>query len=207
MKTNRIQPRSHPAGRQASLPARIFAVALAVLATGPLAASNVFIRISDVPTGESTDTTFTGVDGWNELGSCNWEVTAASNWTSGGGAQVGKPNPGTFQISRHVDSASGPILKDITTGKAATKVEIAVRAPGAPTGTAAEQTYLRYEFSGVYFTSVGQSDTDGDRALETVKFVYKEITVGYKPTDPTTGALGPESAIKWNIPAGTVTGP
>ena len=207
MRTNWMQHQSHPAGRQASLPARIFALALAVLASGPLDASNVFIRISDVPTGESTDATFTGVDGWNELGSCNWEVTAASNWVSGGGAQVGKPSPGAFQISRHVDTASASILQDITTGKAATKVEIAVRAPGAPPGTATEQTYLRYEFAGVYFTSVGQSDVDGDRALETVKFVYKEITVGYKPTDPATGALGPESAIKWNIPAGTVAGP
>ena len=58
-------------------------------------ANNAFISFFDKADGESIQK---GKEKWIEINSWNWEVQAESSWTKGGGASVGKPNPGKISF-------------------------------------------------------------------------------------------------------------
>ena len=54
-------------------------------------AVNAFITFFDKADGESTQK---GKKNWVEIQAWDWEIEAETSWTKGGGASVGKPNPG-----------------------------------------------------------------------------------------------------------------
>jgi type VI secretion system secreted protein Hcp len=173
-------------------------------AAASVRSAEMFIKWGTAP-GESRDVTFPASDGWNELLSCSWNVDAVTSWTAGGGASVGKPNPGPFLITKKVDAASPTFLSMIATGKAAPSAEIVVRDPSRVLGKDAQTPYLRYEFTGAFVTSISPSTSAGDTtATETVSFVFKTVKMTYRPISAS-GALGTPIVVSWDIPAGTAT--
>ncbi len=58
-------------------------------------ANNSFLSFFDRAEGESIQKgkeKWVGIQGWD------WEVQAETSWTKGGGASVGKPNPGELRF-------------------------------------------------------------------------------------------------------------
>ena len=84
-------------------------------------ATNSFINFFDKAEGESTQK---GMEKWVEIQGWDWDVEAESSWTKGGGASVGKPNPGKLNFQHFYDTASNVILGYICTGKAFPKIEL-----------------------------------------------------------------------------------
>ena len=163
------------------------------------AAPKVFLTFFDQADGESV---VKGKEKWVELDSVAFGIEAETSWTKGGGASVGKPNPGKLIIEKYLDTASNVIYGYICTGKAFPKIEIQVQ---KTTVAPAPETYLTFTLEGVFVTSVQTKvDTDGI-ARETLSFVYKTIKMEYKPKDPKTGKLGAPKIFNWDIPAGTAS--
>ena len=84
-------------------------------------AVNAFISFFDKADGESIQK---GKEKWVEIQGWDWEVAAETSWTKGGGASVGKPNPGRINFDHRFDTSSIVILGYICTGKAFPKVEL-----------------------------------------------------------------------------------
>jgi len=80
-----------------------------------------FITLFDKAEGESTQK---GKEKWIEIQGWDWEIEAESSWTKGGGASVGKPNPGRMNWAHYFDTSSPVIMGYICTGKAFPKVEL-----------------------------------------------------------------------------------
>lgn len=60
-------------------------------------AVNAFVSFFDKADGESIQK---GKEKWVEIQGWDWEVEADTSWTKGGGASVGKPNPGKLNARR-----------------------------------------------------------------------------------------------------------
>ena len=84
-------------------------------------AVNAFVSFFDKADGESIQK---GKEKWIEIQGWDWEVEAETSWTKGGGASVGKPNPGKMNIEHYFDTSSTVILGYICTGKAFPKAEL-----------------------------------------------------------------------------------
>ncbi len=181
-----------------------FAAVFALLCCARVDALDLFLKLGSVPLpGESTDAVFNGKSGWNTASGYSWGVTAESSWTKGGGASVGKPDPGKFEIIRRIDAASPGILVAITTGQSIDNVVLVARDP-AKSGT---DPVIQYEFTHIFFTHVEPAAPAPDGAAqERVTFVFKTIKFSYRPLLKD-GTLGKPSEILWDVPAGTVTPP
>ena len=59
-------------------------------------AVNAFITFFDKADGESLQK---GKEKWIEIQGWDWEIEAETSWTKGGGASVGKPNPGKMNYA------------------------------------------------------------------------------------------------------------
>src|SRR5437660_12707512 len=81
---------------------------------------NALMRISNAK-GESK---LDGFKDWIEIQSWDWEVEAETSWTKGGGASVGKPNPGKMNWEHYFDRASITLLQYIFTGAAFEEIEL-----------------------------------------------------------------------------------
>ncbi len=172
---------------------------LSSAATRAFAAPKVFLTFFDKADGESI---VKGKEKWVELDSLSFGIEAETSWTKGGGASVGKPNPGKLIIEKNLDTASNVIYGYICTGKAFPKVEIQVQKIA---GKGVPETYLTFTLEGVFVTSVqNKVDTEGN-PRETLSFVYKTISMEYKPQDMKTGQLGAPKTFTWDIPAGTAS--
>lgn len=95
--------------------------------TAPLA-DQMFISLSGIP-GDSTDV---GHKGEIDVLSYSVGATANSSWTSGGGASVGKPNPGELNFSAAWDRSAPAMLKLIASGQAVPTVVLTVRSGNPP---------------------------------------------------------------------------
>ncbi len=84
-------------------------------------AINAFVSFFDKADGESIQK---GKEKWVEIQGWDWEVEAETSWTKGGGASVGKPNPGRMNFEHRFDTSSTVILGYICSGKAFPKVEL-----------------------------------------------------------------------------------
>ena len=71
-------------------------------------ALNAFMKIGSAE-GEARQGKY-GKEKWIELQSWEWEVEAESSWTKGGGASVGKPNPGKLTWEHYFDRSSHLLL-------------------------------------------------------------------------------------------------
>lgn len=151
-------------------------------------AVNAFIQFKGA-TGESVQK---GKEGWTELQGWDWEVEAESSWTKGGGASVGKPNPGKLNFEHYFDKSSPTILKFITTGQA---FETVVMEMMKTTGAGSPETYFKKTMTGAYITKVSHSATEEGNVTQKIEFVFKSCTIDYKPQNSTTGKL--DSPISW----------
>lgn len=162
-------------------------------------AANTFISFFDKADGESTQK---GKEKWVEVQSWDWEVSAETSWTKGGGASVGKPNPGTLHFVHQFDTASIVLLGYICTGKAFPKVELQVAKPSA---RGVPETYFTMTVEGAFVTKVSNSATAEGQVVQQVSLVFKTVKIDYKTQDPRTGAMTAAKTYMWDIPAGTAS--
>jgi type VI secretion system Hcp family effector len=160
--------------------------------------TNVFLRLDGV-TGECQQR---GHERWIELQGWDWEVEAATSWTKGGGASVGKPKPGALTWSHLFDLSSIGLLGRIASGTAFASADLDV---AKTTGKAVPETYLSLALQGVYVTKVTMSATEDGAVVQRVSMVFKRVTADYRPQDRKTGALGAPAEFSWDIPAGTAS--
>src|SRR6186713_380062 len=123
-------------------------------------AINAFVSFFDKADGESIQK---GKEKWVEIKSWNWDVEAETSWTKGGGASVGKPNPGKINFEHHFDTSSIVILGYICTGKAFPKVELQMM---KTTGRGTPETYFTMTMEGVFVTKVSNSGTEDGIILQ-----------------------------------------
>jgi type VI protein secretion system component Hcp len=170
------------------------ALALTVLVSPALAAAATFLQVPNAP-GKATDRQHAG---WIPVESVDWTTTAATNWTSGAGASIGKPNPGPITLTMRTGPWSPAFLRAIATGTALDAGKPVVLEHVDPEG----RPVYRMTFVGFYVTKY-QPTADGEHgAVDRVSAVFSAITLEtfYLLPDgrPATNAL------RWNIPAGTV---
>jgi type VI secretion system secreted protein Hcp len=162
-------------------------------------AVNAFLTFFDKADGESVQK---GKEKWIEIQRWGWELAAASSWTMGGGATVGKPKPGTLTVEHRFDTASIVILGYICTGKAFPKVELQlakITAKGLP------ETYFTMTMEGVFITRVANLGTDDGNVVQSVDMVFKTVKIEYKPQSGADGTLAAPKTYNWDIPAGTAS--
>jgi type VI secretion system Hcp family effector len=143
-----------------------------------------------------------GKEKWIEIQGWDWEVEAETSWTKGGGASVGKPNPGKLHWLHYFDSASPVILGYICTGKAFPKIELQMM---KTTGKAAPDTYFTMTMEGCFITKVENSATEEGMVLQKVEMVFKTVKIEYKAQNSKDGSLGATKTFNWDIPAGTAS--
>jgi type VI secretion system Hcp family effector len=161
-------------------------------------AVNAFIQFQGAD-GESIQK---GKEKWIEIQGWDWEVEAETSWTKGGGASVGKPNPGKMNFEHYFDTSSTVILGFICTGKAFPKVELQMM---KTTGSATPETYYTMVMEGAFITKVSNSGTEEGNVTQKVEMVFKTVKIEYKPQDNKTGKLGAVKTYNWDIPAGTAS--
>lgn len=162
-------------------------------------AVNAFITFFDKAQGESIQK---GKERWVEVLGWTWDIAADSSWTRGGGASVGKPNPGKFVFEHAFDTASIVLMGYICTGKAFPKVELQLTKAGR---AASPVTWFTMSLEGVFVTAVGNSGAADGPVTQRVEMVFKTVKIEYKPEDRATGAFGTASTFTWDIPAGTAS--
>jgi len=161
-------------------------------------AVNAFITFFDKAEGESIQK---GHEKWVEIQGWDWEIEAESSWTKGGGASVGKPNPGGITWAHAFDSASTVIMGRICTGSSFPKVELHMTQSA---GGATPQTYFTMVMEGVFITKVSISGTEEGRVMQQVGMVFKSVKIEYKPQDKS-GKLAAVKTFNWDIPSGTAS--
>jgi type VI secretion system secreted protein Hcp len=156
-------------------------------------AMNAFIIFQGAK-GESLQSEFKD---WIEIQGWSWDIEAETSWTKGGGASVGKANPGVMGLDHYYDSASPVIMAYLCMGKHFEKVTMKLC---KTTGKGSPEWYLDFTMKGVYITKVGNSGGEDGAVTQHVDFVFKEIEILYRKQDNTTGALQSPSKFKWDIP-------
>jgi type VI secretion system Hcp family effector len=162
-------------------------------------AINAFITFFDKADGESMQK---GKEKWIEIQGWDWEIEAETSWTKGGGASVGKPNPGKMNWEHYFDTASTVIMGYICTGKAFPKVELQMM---KTTGSAMPEKYFSMLMEGAFITKVSNSGTEEGNVTQKIEMVFKTVKIEYKPQDNRSGALGAVKTYNWDIPAGTAS--
>ena len=164
---------------------------------------NALMKISNAK-GESKLAGYS--DGWIELQAWDWEVEAETSWTKGGGASVGKPNPGKMNWEHYYDRSSPVILRYICSGAMFDKIELKMfKGTGQASQTSAMSNYFTMVMEGAFITKVSNSATEDGNVLQKVEMVFKTINISYKPQDDKSGATGPDVSYGWDIPAGKVS--
>lgn len=162
-------------------------------------AINAFVSFFDKADGESIQK---GKEKWVEIKSWDWEVEAQTSWTNGGGASVGKPNPGKFSFEHYFDTSSTVILGYICSGKAFPKLELQMM---KTSGKGTPETYFTMTMEGAFITRVSNSGFEEGLIVQKVELVFKTVRIEYKAQDNKTGSLGVVKTYTWDIPAGTVS--
>ena len=162
-------------------------------------AVNAFISFFDKADGESIQK---GKEKWIEIQGWDWEVEAESSWTKGGGASVGKPNPGKLNFEHYFDTSSTVILGYICTGKAFPKLQLEMM---KTTGKGSPETYFTMTMEGAFITKVSNSGTEEGNVVQKVELVFKTVKIEYKPQSHKDGSLGAAKTFQWDIPAGTAS--
>ncbi len=157
---------------------------------------NAFLSFFDKADGEAIQK---GKEKWVEVQGWDWEIEAESSWTRGGGASVGKPNPGRISFIHRFDAASTVILGYICTGKSFPKVELQMT---KTTGSGTPTTYFTMSMEGAFITRVSNSGTAEGATLQRVEMIFKIVKIDYNYQDSKTGAVIAAKTFNWDIPAG-----
>jgi type VI secretion system secreted protein Hcp len=170
---------------------------------------NAVMKIS----GAQGETKMTGIyekEKWIELQGWDWEVEAETSWTKGGGASVGKPNPGKMNWEHYFDTSSCRILNFIFSGQSFEKMELhMLKGTGNKMG---QEVFFKMFMEGVFITKVTSTATEEGNVTQKVEMVFKEVKFEYRPQNDGTvagkpaGKLGDTFMVKWDIPAGKVEG-
>ena len=161
-------------------------------------AVNAFLSFFTKVDGESIQK---GKEKWIEIQGWDWEVEAETSWTKGGGASVGKPNPGRMTFEHYFDTSSTVVLGFICTGKAFPKAEVQMM---KTTGKGSPETYFTMTMEGIFLTKVSQSGTEQGNVVQKVEMVFKTVKIEYKAQQKD-GSLGAGRTFNWDIPAGTAS--
>ena len=161
-------------------------------------AVNAFLTFFDKADGESVQK---GKERWIEIQGWDWEVEAESSWTKGGGASVGKPNPGAMRFEHYFDSASPVILGYICNGRAFPKVELQMT---RSTGASTPETYFTMVMESAFITKVSNSGTEEGNVVQRVEMFFKTVKIDYRAQDKS-GQLVAAKTYNWDIPAGTAS--
>jgi type VI secretion system secreted protein Hcp len=157
-------------------------------------ALNALIKIAKAD-GECTQA---GYEAWIEIQGWDWEVEAETSWTKGGGASVGKPNPGKLNFEHYWDKSSAVILGYICTGSAFSDVQLIMR---KGTGTAAPKVFFKADLKDAFITKVTQTATEEGNLVQKVEMVFKKIEIQYSQ-QTNKGVLVPSTHFEWDIPGG-----
>lgn len=166
-------------------------------------ALNAFLKIGKAE-GEAKQGKY-GTEKWLEIQSWEWEVEAETSWTKGGGASVGKPNPGKVSWEHYWDTSSHLILGYICCGAAFSNVTVEIC---KTTGATLPEPYLIVTMSEVFITKVTNVVSEEGNVTQKVEMVFKEIAIDYKPQGlnlKNPGALGAPKTFKWNVQAGNAS--
>jgi type VI secretion system secreted protein Hcp len=162
-------------------------------------AVNAFLTFFDKADGESMQK---GKEKWIEIQGWDWEIEAETSWTKGGGASVGKPNPGKLNFEHYFDTSSTVIMGYICTGRAFPKLELQML---KTTGSATPETYYTMVMEGGFITKVSNSGTEEGNVTQKVEMVFKTVRIEYKPQDNKSGKLGAVKTYNWDISTGTAS--
>ena len=151
--------------------------------------------------------------GWIEIQSWDWEVEAETSWTKGGGASVGKPNPGKMNWEHYFDKSSPVLLKYICSGSSFDRVELRMfKGTGQSTQTGTSNQFFTMVMEGAFITKVNQSATEEGNVLQKVEMVFKSVAITYKAQEDGSGgkgkpagSTGPGIPFSWDIPGGKVS--
>lgn len=175
------------------LPGGIVAIVLGLASA--MAAAETYMLVPGV-TGDSVAK---GHEGWIRISRIDWAVEAATSWTSGGGASVGKPNPGRIAVKLATGPWSTAFLRAITTGTTLDKA-------GAPIfmdHVAADGRLLvRMKLEGLFAVKYALASASAELPQDQLEGVFKTVRLEfyYGGSD---AKLAP-TALDWDIPAGKV---
>ena len=136
-----------------------------------------------------------------EVIDASWQVDAQTSWTRGGGASVGKPNPGGLSLSINTSSATPLLLNRIASGKVINSGRLDVVRSGA-SGGAVE--VLQLSLTSLFVTSLATHISSSGELYDDVTFVFKTIAFSVWKLSAT-GAQGTEVKTTWDVAAGTVS--
>lgn len=172
---------------------RITIVAIGLCALPGLAqAADIFMLIPNV----AGDSIAKGHEKWIRVTSLDWAVVAESSWTKGGGASVGKPNPGVIEFVLPTGTWSQHFMRRIGLGKSeATIVIDALASDGRPLYRMTLDGFFvtQYRIATLPATPLPQDHING---------VFKKVKVEYYATGPDGKLI--TTFFEWDIPVGTV---
>ena len=158
---------------------------------------NSFIKFDTIATGESKHATNSGKKGWIEISDWSWDIEADTSYLKGGGAAVGKPQPGTLSFSHYYDRASPTIMAKIVMGKHFPKVWIVMlKQTGAPDGQG--EPYFGLTMQECFITKVSSKGAEDGSVTQDVEMVFKVVSVGYRQQKED-GSLEPQINFGWDI--------
>jgi type VI secretion system secreted protein Hcp len=169
---------------------------------------NALMRISSA----AGECKLDGFKDWIEIQSWDWEVEAETSWTKGGGASVGKPNPGKLNFEHYFDKSSPIIIRYICSGASFDTVELRMfKGTGQASQTTSGNQFFTMQMEGAFITKVNQSATEEGNVLQKVEMVFKKMTITYKAQEDgdakagKAGTTGAPISVSWDIPGGKVT--
>lgn len=153
-------------------------------------AIDMFMKVDGV-TGESKDSNHTG---WTDITSFSWGASQPGNMSVGGGGGAGKVSFQDLSVTALIDKSVTAILKNCSSGKHLSKVELSVCKAG---GTQVE--YVKITLEDVLITTVHYTGADsGDTVGITYGFQASKVKQQYWEQS-SSGGKGAESSAGWNI--------
>ena len=127
-----------------------------------------------------------------EIKTLSLDITAATSWTKGGGASVGKPNPGSLEIRKVNARSTSELMKNITMGKAFSEITFEYQDESG-------KAYYTITLTGAFPTQLAWVNPDCSDCLpkleHRIAFVFQTIKV----SDALNG-----TTVTWDVPAGKV---
>ena len=114
-------------------------------------------------------------------------VEAISSSNKGGGASVGKPNPGSLTCVHAFNRSSTVELGYICTGRTFPKIQLDVT---RDTGSGKQEASFVMTLNGVFLTKVSLSASEEGRISQRIELIFKTVAIDYRPQDTKTGSLG-----------------
>lgn len=162
---------------------------------------HAYLTFFDDAPGESTAV---GHEGWIELLSWNWGVTATTSPSVGPGGGfsggAGRPDPSALVWEHAFDAASTRLIGFAASGRHLRKAELHVTRGGGPGGRDAWLTVLMED---LVITSVVTSGSADGEVEQAVGMEFRSVTFGYRRQRPD-GSFDEPATVSWNIATGAV---